>query len=117
MNIKLNLKVQEVCRDSSPDFYKINDNAPSFSLVLPEVHLTCEAPNMECFAKIVHGWIQSTIFAISSILDVLLGSEYVSDYLGVFYIIMNWSCHFESSKNLSNLMSILFKYLEQKFSP
>ena len=44
-------------------------------------------------------------------LDVLLGSEYASDYLGIFSIIMNWGCYFESSKNLSNLMSILFKYL------
>ena len=60
---------------------------------------------------------QLTIFAKSSILDVLLGSEYVSNYLGVFSITMNWGYHFEHSKNRSNLMSILFKYLEQKFSP
>ena len=56
------------------------------------------------------------MFSKSSILDVLLGSEYVCENLEVFLIIMNWGCHFESSKNLSNLMNILFKYLEQKFS-
>ena len=116
VNIKLNLKVQEICRYCSPDFLW-NDNAPIFLLDLPEAYLPCETPNMECFAKIVNGWVQSTIFAKSFILNLLLGSEYVSDYLGVFSIIMNWGCHFESSKNLSNVMSVLFKYLEQKVSP
>ena len=33
------------------------------------------------------------------------------------FSIINWGCYFESSKNLSNLKSILFKYLEQKFPP
>ena len=116
VNIKLNLKVQKICRDCSPDFLW-NDNAPIFSLDLPEAYLPFETPNIECFAKIVSGWIQSTIFAKSFILDLLLGSEYVSDYVGGFSIIMNWGCHFECSKNLSNVMSILFKYLKQKFSP
>ena len=32
---------------------------------------------------------QSAIFAKSFILDVLMGSEYLSDYLEVFAIIMN----------------------------
>ena len=58
---------------------------------------------------------QATIFAKTSILDVLLCSEYISDYLGVSSIITKWTCHFESSKNPSNLTSIIFKYLEQKF--
>ena len=44
---------------------------------------------MKCFEKIVNGIIQSTIFAKSSILDVSLGSEYVSDYPDVFSIIIN----------------------------
>ena len=35
------------------------------------------------------GWIQSTIFAKSSILNVWVGSKYVSDYLGAFSIINN----------------------------
>ena len=35
MKIKLNLKVEEICRDSSPDF-EINVDAPSFSLVLSQ---------------------------------------------------------------------------------
>ena len=33
------------------------------------------------------------------------------------FSIINWGCYFESSKNLFNLKSILFKYLEQKFPP
>ena len=70
---------------------------------------------MKCFVKIVNGWIQATIFAKRSILDVLLCSEYISDYLGVSSIITKWTCHFESSKNPSNLTSIIFNYLEQKF--
>ena len=71
---------------------------------------------MKGFAKIVNGWIQPTILAECSILDVSLGSEYVSDYPGAFYIIINWSFNFESFMNFSNLISILLKYLEQKFS-
>ena len=71
---------------------------------------------MKCFAKIVNGWIQSTIFVENSILDVSLGSEYVSDYPEAFSIIINWRFHFESFMNVSNLISILLKYLEQKFS-
>ena len=39
----------------------------------------------------------------------------ISDYQGAFSVI-NWGCHFETSKNISNLRSILFKYLEQNFS-
>ena len=120
VKIKLNLKVEEICRDCSPDFLWIKWQRTKFFFFLfflPEAYLTCETPNMECFAKIVNSWMQSTIFVKSSILDALLGSEYISNCLGVFFIIMNWGCHFESSKNVSNLMSILFKYLEQKFSP
>ena len=55
-------------------------------------------------------------FASSSIIDVSLGSEFVSDYLEAFSIIINWRFHFESFMNVSNLISILLKYLEQKFS-
>ena len=97
-------------------FCEINDKVPSFSLDLAKAQIPCETPKMECFAKIANSWIQSTIFANNSILDVLLSSEYVSDYLRVFSIIMSWGYHFEFSKNLSNFMSILFKYLEQKFT-
>ena len=71
---------------------------------------------MKCFAKIVNGWIQPTIFAECYILDASLVSEYVSDYPGAFYIITNWGFNFESFMNFSNLISILLKYLEQKFS-
>ena len=60
-------------------FCEINDNAPSFCLVLSEAHLPCETPNIACFAKLANGWIQSTTFAKSSILDVWLGSKYVSE--------------------------------------
>ena len=67
----------------------MNNNAPSFSLDLPEAHLPCETPNMEYFAKIVNDRIHSTKFAKASILDILLGSEYVSDYLVNFSIILN----------------------------
>ena len=51
---------------------------------------------MKCFAKIVNGLIQSTIFAECSILDASLGSEYVSDYPEAFSIIIKWGFHFES---------------------
>ena len=71
---------------------------------------------MKCFAKIVNGWIQSTIFVESSILDVSLDSEYVSDYLEAFSIIINWGFHFEYFMIFFNFISILFKYLEQKLS-
>ena len=66
--------------------------------------------------KIVSAWIQWTVFAKSSILDVWQGSKYVSDYLGAFCIIINWGYQLESFKNLSNLISILFKYIEHKLS-
>ena len=46
-------------------------------------------------------------FAKSSILDVSLGSEYVSDYPEAFPIIINGGFHFESFRNFSNLFSIL----------
>ena len=39
VKIKLNLQEDEICRDCSLFFCEINDNAPSFSLVLPEAHL------------------------------------------------------------------------------
>ena len=46
-------------------------------------------------------------FAKSSILDVSLGSEYVSDYSEGFSIIINRGFHSESFRNFSNLFSIL----------
>ena len=55
VKIKLNLKVEEICRDCSLIFCEINDNAPSLCLILSEVHLPCDTPDMECFAKIVNG--------------------------------------------------------------
>ena len=65
-------------------------------------------PNMKCFNEIVNGWIQSTIFAKSSILDVSLGSKYVSDYPDDFSFI-DWGFQFEYLKNFFNLISIFFK--------
>ena len=81
--------MDEICRDCSPVFCEINNNVPSFSKDLPEAHLPCQTPNMECFAKIVNCGIHTTKVAKDSILYVLLGSEYVSDYLGVLFINMN----------------------------
>ena len=52
-----------------------------------------------------------------SILDVSLGSEYVSDYPEAFSIIINWGFYFEFFINFSNLISILLKYLEQESFP
>ena len=88
MKIILSLKVEEICRDCSPVFfYGISDNAPGFCLAISETYLwPCETPNMKCFAKIINGWIQSTIFVENSILDVSLGSEYVSDYQKLFLL-------------------------------
>ena len=94
-----------------------NIQSSTFCLVLSGKHFLCEASDVKCFAKMVTGWTQITIFAKTFILDVWLDSEYVSDYPGAFSIIINWCCHFESFENLFNLMSILFKFLEQDFSP
>ena len=48
---------------------------------------TLKTLNMKCFTKAVNDLIQSTIFAQSSILNVSLGGEYVSDYREAFSII------------------------------
>ena len=65
--------------------------ASSFCLVLSEAHLQpCETLYMERFGQIVNGWIQSIKFAKSSILDVWISSEYMSDYIGPFTIVINW---------------------------
>ena len=95
----------------------MSDNVPGFRLALSGAYSSpYETPNMKCFAKIVSGWIQSTIFGESSIIYVLLGSEYVFDYPEAFSIIINWRFHFESFMNVSNLICILLKYLKQKLS-
>ena len=103
--IILNLKVEEICRDCRPNFLW---NKRQCTRILrhirnPVKHL------MKCFAKIANRWIQSTIFAESSILDASLGSEYLSDCLEAFSIIINWRFHFESFMSVSNLISILLK--------
>ena len=90
VKIKLNLKVEQICGDFSKRFCGISKNARGFCLALSEAYSKpCETHNIKCFAKTVKGWIQSTIFEESSILDVLLGSEYVSDYPEAFSIIIN----------------------------
>ena len=72
---------------------------------------------MKCHAKIVNGsWIQATIFTKSSILDVSLGSEYASDYLEAFSIIMYWGFHFEFFKNFSNLIIFYHSLLKKAWS-
>ena len=38
VKIKLNLKVEKICRDCSPNFCEISDNAPGFCLVLSEAY-------------------------------------------------------------------------------
>ena len=68
-------------------FWDINNSAPSFSLDLAETHLPCETPNTECLAKIFNDRIHLTKFTKGSTLDVLLGSEYVSDYLRFFLLL------------------------------
>ena len=70
---------------------------------------------MKCFAKIVNGWIQSTILSERSILDVSLGSECVSDYPEAFSNVINQRVHFESFMNISNLINISLKYLSKVF--
>ena len=66
------------------------------SLYQKHIHNTVKH-SMKYSAKIVNGWIQSTIFAEKSILDVSLGSEYVSDYPEALSIIINWQFNFEFS--------------------
>ena len=63
------------------------------------------------FAKILSGFILLTVFVNISILDTWLGSEYVCDISGLFCIIRNGDSHFESFKNISNVISVWFKYL------
>ena len=46
-------------------------------------------PNMECFAKKDNGLVQSAIFAKSSTLENFPVSEYVSDNIEDFSIIIN----------------------------
>ena len=109
---KFNLKVKEICRDWSPNFLWNKRQPTSFCSDFSEAHIKpCETLNMKCFAEIANGWIQSTICKEIHLRS-LNGSEYVSDYLRGFSIITNSSCHFESSRNLYNLISILFKYLQ-----
>ena len=83
MKKKLNLKLEKICRNYSPIFCEISDKASGFCLILLKAHLIPR--ETMCFAKIVNGWIQLPIFAKCSILDVLLGLEYVSDYPGFVY--------------------------------
>ena len=51
IKIKLNLKVEESAEIAVLICCEINNNAPSFSLDLPEAHLTFEAPTRKCFQK------------------------------------------------------------------
>ena len=60
---------------------------------------------MERFEKMVNGWTPLIVFAKGLILDVWLGFEHVSDYLGVFSIIVNWNYHFEPSKHFSDAIN------------
>ena len=62
---------------------------------------------------------QSTIFAKTSILDVWLDSEYVSDYIGGRFLLLSIEA---ATLNLPRIFLIwwvfyLSIYLEQKFSP
>ena len=59
-------------------FCNKSDNTQGFRLVLSK------------------GWIQPIIFEKSSISDVWLGSECVSDYPGVFSVSNSWDCWLES---------------------
>ena len=61
---------------------------------------------MERFSKMVNGWILLTFFAKNFILDVWLGSEHVSDYPGIFSIIVKWNYHAQPSKHLFNVISV-----------
>ena len=55
VKIKLNSEVEEICRDCSPDFlWKITYSRILFSLIRA-IFMTCETPNMKCFAKTVNG--------------------------------------------------------------
>ena len=65
---------------------------------------------MKCFPKIVSDKIQSTIFAKSFILDVSLGSEYVSSYrLWIRLCFLYFLFHFESIKFRCSRSQMSFK--------
>ena len=113
VKIKLNFKVEKICRDCSPNYLwnKWQTIKILFSLIRG-IFTSLWSTYYKAFCKKVNGWIQSTIFTESCILHLSLGSEYVSHYLEAFSIIINWCFHFESFINFPNLISILRKYLQ-----
>ena len=116
VKIILNSKVEEICRDCSPIFLWIKWQRTRilFSLIR-SIFITLWNTLWSVLQK------KSTVntvnfFTESSILDVSLGSEHVSDYPKFFSIIIKWRFHFEFFMNVSNLISILLSYLGKKFS-
>ena len=90
---------------------EINYITPGFYLPSLEAYSEpSHTSKMERFSEIVNDWIPLTV-AKNFLLDVWRGFN----YSGFYSIIINWGCHFESSKNLSNVISILLKYLEENF--
>ena len=110
---KLNLKVEETCRDCRPNslWNKWQRTSFLFSFIRGIFKTLWKIISI----KIVDDWIRSIIFAKSSILPVSPGCKYVSEYRGVSSIII-WDFYFESFRNFSNLICILLMYLQQKFS-
>ena len=101
VKIKLNLKVEKICRDDSDNFlWNTWQGTRILFSFIKSIFITLWDTlwNMKCFIKIVTGWIYSTILAKSSILDVSLSSEYASDYPEAFsfVIIIYWGFRFES---------------------
>ena len=94
-----------------------NDNAPRFCLILSKIYSKpCGTPNIKYFPKIIKEWYSPLFLEKRGTLDVSRSSEYISDYPEAYSVIIKWGFDFESFSNFSNLISILPKYLEQKFS-
>ena len=109
-NIKLKWKKSAEIADLI--FCEINGIAPSFYLALSEAYSeSSRTSKMGRFLKNSQR-LNTVVFEKISVLDVWLGSEYVSDYPGFFPISINGGCHFESSKNISNVVSILVSRAE-----
>ena len=90
-------------------FCGISDNAPGFCLASLEAY-SCprETPNIKCFAQIVNGWIQSTIFSRKLHLRCFAGFWRCLWLSKGFFYYYYCGFHFESFMKFSNLISILF---------
>ena len=66
------------------------DSITGFRVASDEYSEPSRTSKLELFSKIVNGWKPLTIFAESFILDVRLGSEYVSEHYAFSFFFFFW---------------------------